>query len=163
MACRGECIHDIAADLVAAAADGWADRHHEVGRPASELTCQRIDGGNRRTGRRSPPTGMNRGYGTAASIRDEQRDAIRRAYGNGNVRDIRDAHVRFRTPLWNGAALLDDCDVVSVLLGERDDFPRTNGIAEASEISGRRQLQLSRREGVRRTGLERPTSQHGSP
>lgn len=76
-----EPVSDIAANLIAAGADGRADGRHEVGGTTPEFPGERPDRRSRYAGRKATPSGMRAGHGARAGVGEEQRNAVGRLDG----------------------------------------------------------------------------------
>lgn len=89
---RPEGLLNVAAHLVAARADGGAERHEEVAwfRSGSDQSGNR---GPRNPGGGSTPSRMHGGDAARDRIRDEQGKAIRGLDGEKLARRFRDAHI----------------------------------------------------------------------
>jgi len=93
---RRKLLAHLEPHLVTGGADGRPDGHDEIGRSRIEVPRERSDGDAGYAGREAAPAGVCRGHGTRARVRDEERHAVRRLYGNGQRLVVRQDDVGLR-------------------------------------------------------------------
>jgi hypothetical protein len=159
---RGEGIDELGADLVTASADARSDGRDEIGRTCGEFACQRVDGRDGRARRCSAPARVDRRHRARPAVGYQQRHAVGGAHGDGDIPGVRHDDIRLGTSVRNGLSRHDRHDGAAMHLGELHDARRPHRAGHVA-LARRRQLQLTRREEVRRHLLERTASKRGAP
>ena len=159
----GECVDELAADLIAARTDVRPHCHDEILGTCPKLAAHRIDSGDGYTRDRAAPPGMHSSHDAARAICHQERNAVRSAHRNRHVDRIRDERISFRARVRHGRSAAKDDDLSAMHLVDHRHVVRADGLGEITHVVGGRQLQLPRRKQMRRDCGKRTTAECRAP
>ena len=116
MSRRHECVHDVRSDLVATAADAWANRCHKIAGADAKLVLHRFERRSSGAGGCAAPSRVYGRHHSSSAIGKQQRHTIGRPNRNSRFRITRDEHIGLRPGSRQRRTRCDDKRVAPVYL-----------------------------------------------
>jgi hypothetical protein len=148
MSRRHKYVNDVRSDLVATAADAWANRCHEIAGAGAKLLLHRFERRSSGAGGCAAPSRMNGRHHSSSAIGEQQRDTIGRPNRNSRFRIARDEHIGFRPGSRQRRTRCDDIRVAPVCLRRGYYMCGADCPAGAQPFVLGRQLELTSRKQV---------------